>query len=74
MASRKVIKEFLGRIMQAVAKRKGATAAKRLLNDPEMKKLAARAAKVSSDIEKRLEKDGSAGAKDALDFLRKLEY
>jgi len=69
MASRKVVKEFLGKIIRAVGKKKGQAAAKKLLQSPEMKKLAAQSAKLANDIEKKLEKDAASGDKKAGQLL-----
>ena len=75
MASRKVVKEFLGALMNKVAARKGQQAAKKILKSPEVKKLAAQAQKIGDEINKELRKkasDGDSGAQDVLDVLKDL--
>ena len=69
MASRKVVKEFLGKIIRAVGKKKGQADAKKLLQSPEIKKLAEQSAKLANDIEKKLEKDAAGGDKKAGQLL-----
>ena len=73
MAERKVVKEFLGRILKAIGKRKGQAVAKQFLQSPEMKKLVAQSAKVANDIEKKLEKDAKSGDKKAAQLLNLLK-
>ena len=64
-----VIKEFLGKIIKSIGKRKGASAAKKMMKSPEMKKLASQSAKLANDIEKKLEKDAKGGDKKAAQLL-----
>ena len=73
MAERKVVKEFLGRIIKAIGKRKGQAVAKQFLQSPEMKKLAAQSTKIANDIEKKLEKDAKSGDKKAAQLLNLLK-
>ena len=56
MAKRQVVKEFLGKIVRAIGRKKGKKAAKKFLQSPEMKKLAKQSAELSKDIDKRLKK------------------
>ena len=72
-----VIKEFLGKIVQAIGKKKGTKAAKKFLQSPEMKKLAKQSAELANDIEKQMKKDAEAGdttAQDALNILKQMGY
>tara|TARA_B100000029_G_C17121858_1_gene795398 strand:+ start:251 stop:481 length:231 start_codon:yes stop_codon:yes gene_type:complete len=76
MAERQVVKEFLGKVLRAIGKRKGKKAALKYLQSPEMKKLANQSAKIANDIEKKLEKDAKDGDKKAaqlLDLLNDLD-
>ena len=77
MAERKVVKEFLGRILKAIGKRKGQAVAKQFLQSPEMKKLAKQSAELANDIEKKMKKDADSGdttAQDVLDVLKQMGY
>ena len=77
MAKRQVVKEFLGKIVQAIGKKKGTKAAKKFLQSPEMKKLAKQSAELANDIEKQMKKDAEAGdttAQDALNILKQMGY
>ena len=72
-----VIKEFLGKIVQAIGKKKGTKAAKKFLQSPEMKKLAKQSAELANDIEKKMRKDADSGdttAQDVLDVLKQMGY
>ena len=72
-----VIKEFLGKIVRAIGRKKGKKAAKKFLQSPEMKKLAKQSAELSKDIDKRLKKDAEAGdttAQDVLAVLKQMGY
>jgi len=75
MASRKVVKEFLGALMNKIAAKKGKQTAKNILKSPEVKKLATRAQKAGAELSRELEKKasaGNAGAQDVLDVLKDL--
>ena len=77
MAKREIVKEFLGKIVQAIGKKKGTKAAKKFLQSPEMKKLAKQSAELANDIEKQMKKDAEAGdttAQDALNILKQMGY
>jgi len=77
MAKRQVVKEFLGKIVQAIGRKKGKAAAKKFLQSPEMKKLAIKSAELSKDIDKKLKKDADAGdttARDVLAVLKQMGY
>ena len=77
MAKRQVVKEFLGKIIRAIGRKKGKKAAKKFLQSPEMKKLAKQRAELSKDIDKRLKKDAEAGdttAQDVLAVLKQMGY
>ena len=72
-----VIKEFLGRIVKSIGRKKGAAAAKQMMKSPEMKKLAKQSAELANDIEKQMKKDAEAGdttAQDALNILKQMGY
>ena len=69
MAKQQVVKEFLSKIIGAIGDRKGKAAAQKLLQSPEMKKLAQQSAKVADDIEKKLEKDAKGGNEKAQNLL-----
>lgn len=69
MAKRKVVKEFLSKIISAIGNRKGKAAARKFLQGPEMKKLAQQSAKVANDIQKKLEKDAKSGDEKAQNLL-----
>ena len=75
MASRKVVKEFLGALMNKIAAKKGKRAAKDILKSPEVKKLASRAQKAGAELSRELEKkasQGDEGAQQVLDILKDL--
>ena len=77
MAKRQVVKEFLGKIVRAIGKKKGTKAAKKFLQSPEMKKLAKQSAELANDIEKKMKKDADSGddtAQDVLDVLKQMGY
>ena len=46
-----VIKEFLGRIIKSIGKRKGAAAAKQMMNSPEMKKIVKKSRELADEFE-----------------------
>jgi len=69
MADRQVVKEFLGRIVKAIGRKKGTAAAKKFLQSPEMKKLAQQSSKIANDIRDKMEKDAKAGDKKAQQLL-----
>ena len=46
-----VIKEFLGRIIKSIGKRKGAAAAKKMMNSPEMKKIVQKSRELADEME-----------------------
>tara|TARA_R110000765_G_scaffold219130_1_gene323412 strand:+ start:194 stop:427 length:234 start_codon:yes stop_codon:yes gene_type:complete len=75
MASRKVVKEFLGALMNKIAAKKGKQAAKNILKSPEVKRLAAKAQSAGDELTRELEKKAAAGdpgAKNLLDMMKKL--
>ena len=77
MAKRQVVKEFLGKIVRAIGRKKWKKSAKKFLQSPEMKKLAKQSAELSKDIDKRLKKDAEAGdttAQDVLAVLKQMGY
>ena len=49
-----VIKEFLGRIIKSIGKRKGAAAAKQMMNSPEMKKLVQKSKDLADEFEMKM--------------------
>ena len=51
-----VIKEFLGRIIKSIGKRKGAAAAKQMMNSPEMKKIVQKSRELADEMEISLRK------------------
>ena len=51
-----VIKEFLGRIIKSIGKRKGAAAAKQIMKSPEMKKLVQKSRELADEFEVKLRK------------------
>ena len=51
-----VIKEFLGRIIKSIGKRKGAAAAKQMMKSPEMKKLVQKSRELADEMEVNLRK------------------
>ena len=51
-----VIKEFLGRIIKSIGKRKGAAAAKQMMKSPEMKKLVQKSRELADEFEVKLRK------------------
>ena len=51
-----VIKEFLGRIIKSIGKRKGAAAAKQMMNSPEMKKIVQKSRELADEMEVNLRK------------------
>ena len=61
MASRKVVKEFLGALMNRIASKRGKQAAKDILKSPEVKRLADKAQKSSDELKRGLEKKAAAG-------------
>ena len=48
---RGVVKEFLGRIVRAIGKKKGSAAAKQIMNSPEMKTLVKKSEKLADEWE-----------------------
>ena len=75
MASRKVVKEFLGALMNKIASSKGKQAAKDILKSPEGKKLATKAQKADAELKRELERKaaaGDSGAKNLLAMMKKL--
>jgi hypothetical protein len=77
MTNKEIVKEFLGKIIRAVGKKKGQAAAKQLLQSPEMKKLAAQSAKIANDVRNDMEKKAAGGddvANATLDILKKMGY
>ena len=46
-----VIKEFLGKIIKAIGKRKGASAAKKMMKSPEMKKIVKKSRELADEFE-----------------------
>ena len=51
-----VIKEFLGRIIKSIGKRKGAAAAKQMMKSPEMKKIVKKSRELADEFEMELRK------------------
>ena len=51
-----VIKEFLGRIIKSIGKRKGSAAAKQMMNSPEMKKIVKKSRELADEFEAKLRK------------------
>jgi len=51
-----VIKEFLGRIIKSIGKRKGAAAAKQMMKSPEMKKIVQKSKELADEFEMELRK------------------
>tara|TARA_A100001011_G_C14101637_1_gene753080 strand:+ start:713 stop:967 length:255 start_codon:yes stop_codon:yes gene_type:complete len=51
-----VIKEFLGKIIKSIGKRKGAAAAKKMMNSPEMKKIVKKSIELADEFEEKLRK------------------
>ena len=51
-----VIKEFLGRIIKSIGKRKGAAAAKQMMKSPEMKKIVQKSKELADEFEAKLRK------------------
>ena len=46
-----VIKEFLGKIIRAIGKRKGSAAAKKVMQSPEMKKIVKKSKELADEME-----------------------
>ena len=51
-----VIKEFLGRIVKSIGRKKGAAAAKQMMKSPEMKKLVQKSRELADEFEMELRK------------------
>ena len=51
-----VIKEFLGKIIRAIGKRKGSAAAKQVMKSPEMKKIVQKSKELADEFEMELRK------------------
>jgi len=51
-----VIKEFLGRIIRSIGKKKGAAATKKMMNSPEMKKIVQKSKELADEFEAKLRK------------------
>ena len=51
-----VIKEFLGRIIKSIGKRKGASAAKKMMKSPEMKKIVKKSRELADEFEMNMRK------------------
>ena len=51
-----VIKEFLGRIIKSIGKRKGSAAAKKMMKSPEMKKIVQKSKELADEMEISLRK------------------
>ena len=51
-----VIKEFLGKIIKSIGKRKGAAAAKQMMNSPEMKKIVKKSRELADEFEMNMRK------------------
>ena len=51
-----VIKEFLGKIIRAIGKRKGSAAAKKVMQSPEMKKIVQKSKELADEFEAKLRK------------------
>ena len=51
-----VIKEFLGKIIRAIGKRKGSAAAKKVMQSPEMKKIVQKSKELADEMEISLRK------------------
>ena len=51
MAKRQVVKEFLGKIIKAIGKRKGSAAAKKVMQSPEMKKIVKKSRELADEFE-----------------------
>ena len=51
-----VIKEFLGRIIKSIGKKKGAAAAKQMMKSPEMKKIVKKSRELADEFEMELRK------------------
>tara|TARA_R110002020_G_scaffold52035_1_gene146770 strand:+ start:1269 stop:1526 length:258 start_codon:yes stop_codon:yes gene_type:complete len=51
-----VIKEFLGKIIRAIGKRKGSAAAKQIMKSPEMKKIVKKSIELADEFEAKLRK------------------
>ncbi len=62
-----VIKEFLGKIIRAIGKRKGSAAAKQIMKSPEMKKIVKKSRELADEFEMELRKK----AKEDPDFYQK---
>ena len=53
---RGVIKEFLGRIIHSIGKRKGTAAAKQMMQSPEMKKIVQKSRELADEFEMKMRK------------------
>ena len=62
-----VIKEFLGRIIKSIGKRKGSAAAKKMMNSPGMKKIVQKSRELADEFEAKLRKQ----AKEDPEFYQK---
>jgi len=51
-----VIKEFLGRIIKSIGKKKGSAAAKQMMKSPEMKKIVQKSRELADEFEMELRK------------------
>jgi len=51
-----VIKEFLGKIIRAIGKRKGSAAAKQVMKSPEMKKIVKKSRELADEFEMNMRK------------------
>jgi len=51
-----VIKEFLGRIIRSIGKKKGAAATKKMMNSPEMKKIVQKSKELADEFEMKMRK------------------
>ena len=51
---RGVVKEFLGKIIRAIGKKKGANVAKQMMHSPEMKRIVKQSEKLADEFEAKL--------------------